>query len=390
MVKSEKLWVLGIFLIATTMRSPITAAGVLTASIRDDLALTGAQAGLITTIPLLVFCLTSLLMPKWAGRFGINRMLFLGMALVFLGQIIRYLGSPLVFLLATGLMALGISAANVLLPALLKEIFPKKVGVLTSSYISLMILFAGVSAGLTLPLMQFEGIDWREALTVWAIFSFLAMVLWFILRNPPIYPSHKTPAPGKHSYSLWGQALVWQVSAFMGLQSVIYFALVTWLPDILAQKGADAASVSFLVFMFQVLSIPASFFAPIIAERLRDQRLIGGMSGGCYLLGVILLLPVFESIPFLLLIFILAMGSGSTIALAMLFFNLRTEDSATAGQISGMAQTMGYLMAALAPVLIGGLYEASGSWTPSIWLLIAVSTILTLSGFLAGRDRKVL
>lgn len=391
MPQHNKLWVLGIFLIATTMRTPITAAGVLIPTIRQDLGLSAAQSGLITSIPLIVFCVTSLLMPRLATRFGLNRLLLLGMGVLFAGQIIRYFGDPLIFLLGTGIMALGISAANVLLPALLKEVFPHKVGVLTSSYISLMIFFAGISGGLTLPLLALEGVGWREALTFWSLFSLLAFLLWLGLRQPTIYPTHKPPSsPSTHPVPLWKQGLVWQVSAFMGLQSVIYFALVTWLPDILAHKGAGPESISFLIFMFQTLSIPASFFAPILAEKSRDQRLVGFLSGGAYLLGLILLLPPFHGTPLLLLILILAIGSGSTIALAMLFFNLRTEDSATAGQISGIAQTAGYFMAALAPIAVGGLFEAQGSWTPALALLITVAAILTLSGTLAGRDLKVL
>lgn len=389
MPSQKTLWVLGIFLIATTMRTPMTAAGVLTATIRDSLLLTGAQAGLVTSIPLLVFCASSLVMPRLADRLGINRVLLLGMGALFLGQIIRYAGDAFVFLFATGIMALGISSANVLLPAFIKEVFPEKAGVLTSSYISLMILFAGISGGLTLPLMDVAGLGWRQALAVWSLFSLLAFILWFFLRHPAIYPSRLPSASRQGHTPLWRQALVWQVAAFMGLQSVLYFSLITWLPDILAHQGASAGDVSFLIFMFQTLSIPASFFAPILAEKVRDQRWIGLMSGGAYLLGAIFLLPPFQGIPPLLVILVLAIGSGSTIALAMLFFNLRTEDSATAGQISGLAQTVGYFTAALAPVAFGSLNATTQSWLPAIWILIFVSAVLTLAGYLAGRDRKV-
>lgn len=389
MTKEHKVMLAAIFLVAATMRSPITATGVLTGTIRDALALSSGQAGLITTVPLLIFCITSPILPALSAKFGINRLLFVGMLAVAAGQGIRYFSGYGGFLLGTALMALGISAANVLLPSLLKLEYPTKVGVITSSYISIMTFSAGISAGLTMPFIFQANFTWRGALIIWMSFSLLAALLWSTLQKRPMYPRQVQCASDGPSMPLWRQPLAWQVTAFMGLQSFIYYTLVSWLPDILAAKDVGPGDISLMIFVFQILSIPSAFFAPIIAERLYDQRWIGFLSGAFYLLGAIGLLLAASNSGLFAVIVTLAFGSGATISLAMLFFNQRTRDSVTAGRLSGMAQAIGYFTAALGPVILGRIYDLSQTWTMAIYVLITIGFILTIFGYLSGRRRFV-
>lgn len=375
----------GIFFIAATMRSPLTATGVLTGTIRDALQLTSGQAGLLTTVPLLVFCVTSPLLPALSMRFGINRLLFVGMLAVAGGQGIRYFSGYGGFLLGTALMALGISAANVLLPSLLKLEYPTKVGVITSSYISIMTFSAGISAGLTMPFIFQANLSWRAALLSWVVIAVVAALLWSTLQKRPMYPRQVQCDSDGPSVPLWRQPLAWQVTIFMGLQSFIYYSLVSWLPDILASKAIGPGDISLMIFIFQIFSIPSAFFAPIIAERLHDQRWIGMLSGAFYLAGAVGLLRFADKMPLFAVIVVLATGSGATISLVMLFFNLRTRDSFIAGKLSGMAQAIGYLMAALGPVILGRIYDVSQTWTAAVLILIGVGTVLTVVGYLSGR-----
>lgn len=391
MTTEQKRMLIGIFLIAATMRAPLTATGVLTGIIRDEMALSSWQAGLITTVPLIVFFLTSPILPKWGERFGINRLLFLGMLAIVAGQLFRAVSGYCGFLVGTAIMALGISAANVLLPALLKLEYPSKVGVITSGYIPMMTFSAGISAGLTIPIMTYTHLGWREGLAIWSLLGLVAFFLWASLQKRKLIPKKKRQERDGLEKPLWQQSLVWHITFFMGLQSLIYYSLVSWLPEILASQGLARERISLYIFAFQMISIPAAFLAPILAEKVKDQRWIGFLSGFSYFLGLGLLLPVagLQGISLPVVIVLLAIGSGATISLAMFFFNARTEDSLTAGELSGLAQSVGYLLAALGPISFGRLFDSTGSWVAVLVLLLTLAGVLSICGYLSGRDRYV-
>ena len=60
-------------------------------------------------------------------------------------------------------------------------------------------------------------------------------------------------------------ALAWQVMLFMGLQSLVYYATLSWLPTILRDRGASADTAGNLLALMGVGNLAVSLFIPMIA-----------------------------------------------------------------------------------------------------------------------------
>lgn len=386
----------GILVTALSMRMPITASGALTGIVRADLQMSAAQAGLLTTLVVLVFAGVSPFVGGLSDRFGMNRVLLGGCALIVCGQVLRVTGGWQLLFLGTGVLAFGITTANVLMPPLVRYGFPRAVGLWTSAYLSLMNFANSIAAGLTLPLAGRSGWSWRSAMLVWVVFGLVALVIWLLLAKKPMAAQRSLQAsePARRSRggrSLLKEPVVRAVMVFMGFQSMIFYSFITWMPTLLLDRGLDSGQVGLLVFLFQFWSIPASFVTPILAGRMADQRLLAGLSGFFYAagFGLLFLLPG-APMPLLIgIMFFMGLSSGMTISMAMLLFNVRTPDVATAARLSGLAQSAGYLMAGIGPVAIGGVYDRFGSWQWPLLFLTAAAVVVVVSGYLAGRDRLV-
>ncbi|MFP5527054.1 CynX/NimT family MFS transporter [Peptococcus simiae] len=394
--KRKVLLGLGILITALSMRMPITASGALTGIVRADLDLTGAQAGFLTTLVVLVFAVASPFIGGISDRFGMNRVLLVGLAFIVTGQLVRVSGAWQMLFLGTGILALGITAANVLMPPLVRYAFPRAVGLWTSAYLSLMNFANSIAAGLTLPLANRPGWSWRPAMLVWVSFGLVALVIWLLLAKKPMAarrPSTDLAASkqGKGGGSLVKEPIVWAIMAFMGFQSMIFYSYITWMPTLLLDRGLSSEQVGLLVFLFQFFSIPTSFVTPMIAERLPDQRILGMFSGLFYAFGFGVMF-LFSQAPMPLLVAVMismGFGSGTTISIAMLLFNVRTPDVSTAARLSGLAQSAGYLMAGVGPVAIGRAYDSFGDWRWPLAFLTFAALVVALTGYLGGRDRLV-
>ncbi len=188
---------------------------------------------------------------------------------------------------------------------------------------------------------------------------------------------------------LWGSALAWQVTLFMGFQSFAFYTLVSWLPEILTDYGFSQSAAGWTLSIAQFVSIPSTFIAPLLAEKFRNQSGIAAMAGGFYALGFTGLLiggsPVFLIGSSMLI----GLASGATISLSLAFLGMRTRDGRQAGQLSGMAQSFGYLLAATGPISIGLLYDVTENWKIPLMVLVGVCLIMTAAGIGAGRDKFV-
>ncbi|WP_054710410.1 MFS transporter [Bacillus sp. JCM 19041] len=381
---------LAILIIAATLRSPITSVGPLIPFIREDLGVSNTIVGFVNTLPLLAFGLFSPFIPGISRKTGMEIMLLIAMIVLSTGIIFRSLGGTSMLLTGTVLLGLGIAVGNVLMPGLIKLSFPYRVGVMTGLYSVSMNVFGALASGVSVPIASLEMFTWRNSMQVWALFSLIAVVI-LILRLPEIRSSNKK-VPGKvksqPSTPLYKSKIAWAVTLFMGFQSFIPYSLFTWLPDILISKGFDESEAGWLMAIYQVGLIPATFIVPIIAAKMQSQRLIAFLSGLLFFFG--LLGVSFTSSNAIVLFLILAgIGAGTTFSLAMMFFVLRTNTVAESSQLSGMAQSVGYMIAALGPILLGSIAEWTQGWSIPLVLLMIVSLCISLFGLVAGKDQKV-
>ena len=217
----------GVILIGANLRAPITSLGPVLPDIQAALHLSGAGAGLLNALPLLIFALLSLVAPRVGRQHGLERVLGWSLAAILVGTLLRSLVLPGVIWIGTGVLSVGIAFGNVLLPGLVKREFPDRAAGLIASYAAAMAGMAGVAAGLAVPIARMPGLDWRWSIGVWAVMAAAALVMWVPQMKQP---QHRlAPADTVPSYlSPWRHVIGWQVSLFFALHSLVFYALVDW------------------------------------------------------------------------------------------------------------------------------------------------------------------
>jgi CP family cyanate transporter-like MFS transporter len=382
------LFVLGIVLLAANLRPALTGVAPLIGQIRAYTGISNGAAGLLTTLPLLAFALLSPVAPRVARRFGMEGVLLASLLVLAAGILLRWAGTVAALFLGTVILGAAIAFGNVLLPGLVKREFPGHAGLMTSVYSTSLGISAALAAGVSVPLAQLDGIGWRGALAVWALPSLLACVAWLPQLGRTDHPAGP-PGPNSPTIKdLWRSPLAWRVTLFMGLQSLAYYVTLTWLPEILQEGGMGAARAGWMLGLSQAVAIVAMFLAPVLAERRPSQRgvvTIAVVVSGAGALGLL----VAGSAAATLWVVLLGLGQGASFSLALAFFALRSPDPGHSAALSGMAQSVGYLLAAGGPFLFGVLRDATGAWEVPLALLLAITACLLIAGLGAARDAHV-
>src|SRR5690625_2253804 len=389
--KSASIFLLiGVILIGSNLRAPLTSVGSLISFIRDDLGITNTMAGLITTLPLLAFAFLSPFAPKIANRIGMERTIFYALLVLTIGIMVRsFFGTSSLFI-GTILIGLAIAIGNVLLPGLIKMNYPLKIGFMTGIYGVFMNIFGGIASGISVPLASIKNVGWQGSLGFWGILSLIALLVWIPqLRKPSESPKATSrTAKSKEGKSIWKSPLAWYITLFMGLQSLMYYTLITWLPEILSVHGYSSSGGGWMLFLMQLSLIPMTFIIPIIAEKMHDQVVVSGITALCFIVGVLGLWIGFK--PFLpISVILIGAASGTAFSLSMMFFGLRTNNGQQAAEMSGMAQAFGYLLAACGPVLFGALHDFVYGWRLPLGLLTVLSIVILLAGIQAGKNRVI-
>jgi CP family cyanate transporter-like MFS transporter len=384
----DVLLVVGIVLLAANMRSALTSVAPLIGQIRMDTGISHGVAGLLLTLPLLAFGVLSPVVPQLARRFGMERMMFASLLLLAAGIVVRSAGTVAVLFLGTAVLGAAIVVGNVLLPALVKREFPQRVGFMTSIYTTALGISGALAAGVSVPLAQVTGMGWRGSLALWALPALIAAVAWLPHLRRSDQPENASTQTSQGGSSMWRSALAWQVTLFMGLQSLVYYVTLTWLPEILQDDGMSATRAGWMLGVSQAVAIVTIFFAPVIASRRPSQQGVVAVAVSLSCAGTLGLL-VAGSTASVLWVVLLGLGQGACFSLALTFFALRAPDSQHAATLSGMAQTFGYLLAAAGPFLFGVLRDATNAWTVPLALLLAITVCLLIAGLGAGRDAYV-
>ncbi|MBO0488429.1 CynX/NimT family MFS transporter [Vagococcus fluvialis] len=384
--KMNYLLLLGIIMIATNLRAPITSVGPLVGTITNSLNLTGAQAGLITTLPLIAFAIISPIAPKLARKFGTETTILGSLILIILGLGIRYLPSIPTLFLGTAILGCGIAVGNVLIPSIVKQEFQNQSGLVTGIYSVSMNLTGAIASGVSIPLIEKLGWTWNQAFSLWIILAALALLAWLPqLKNKKATPDVNVVDTNN---SIWHSSLAWSVSLFMGIQSFIFYVLVAWLPEMLISQGIPSSKSGGMLSLLQLTLLPTTFIIPIIAEKRPNQKSLVVISFELFTLGISGLM--FSSLAVISLsIIAIGIAGGIAFSLSMMFFNLRTSTPKEAADLSGMAQSIGYILAAVGPFLFGLLHDLTNNWQSSLFLLIGMTIILLFVGLNAGSSKKV-
>ena len=315
----RSLLVAGVVLIALNLRPALAGVGPLVGEIREATGLSNAALGLLTTLPLLAFGVVSALTTLVTRRLGIDGALAAGLLLIGVGTAARAVPSVEFLYGGTVLFGVGVALGNVLLPAIVKRDFPARSGPMTSLYSSVMGLGATLGAGVSVPLASALG--WPGALGVWAVLAAVALAVWLPrLRGQPADGFNRRPLAAL--LALGRSPLAWWVALFMGFQSLTFYVVLAWLPDLLQSRGLGAAEAGGLLALSQATGILGSAVVPLWAGRLVDQR------GAVWALGLVeavalagLLLSGAELVT--LWVGLLGVVLGGTFGLSLLFLVVR-------------------------------------------------------------------
>jgi MFS transporter, CP family, cyanate transporter len=373
--------------ISINLRPSITAVGPLISEIRNDTGLSNTLLGMLTTLPVLAFGIFSVLTPLFTRRLGTEGTMALALVLLIGGILLRVTPAAVPLFLGTALLGIGIALGNVLLPGIVKKSFPRRYGLVTGIYSSMLGVGATIGAAVSVPLSEGMGLGWRWSLGAWAAVAFIALLMWLpqMKNNLPV-----TARRGLRESlrQLGSSKLAWNVALFVGLQSFTFYTIVAWLPEILIDRGASAAYAGYMLAVTQGTGVLGTLIIPTWAARRQRQRL------------PIIILVVLEVVSIIGLmmpsLFLVGLWSaiigfclGGSFGLALLFIVIRSRSADTANELSGMSQSIGYSLAATGPFLFGAIFDLTLNWLYPMILLLLIAFIKLATGWVAGRDEYV-
>ncbi|MCX5199989.1 MFS transporter [Streptomyces sp. NBC_00237] len=384
----------GIVLASLNMRAALASVSPLVGEITDTFGLSSTATSLVTSVPVLFLGVGAMVAPWLGRRFGTEAVLFCALLLLGVGIVVRVVPSTIALYGGGILIGVAIALLNVLMPGLIKRDFPDRAASMTSVYTGSMIAGATVVAASSVPLEKAFGGSWEASLAFWSLLAAVAAVAWLpqvlIARGRTGHEVRVAPAAGAGAApkSVWRSALAWQVTLFMGLQSLWSYVLIAWMPTIFTDHGMSRSTAGVVFAFNNLIQVAGAFGVPLLAGRMRSQRplvvLVSSLVAGGYV--GLMVAPVSGA---WLWSAVLGVGQGGAVGLALTMIVLRSGDAATAARLSGMAQTIGYLLAAVGPLAAGAVYQATGSWTVPIALMLGVCATALVVGLFAARDRKI-
>ncbi|MBP2338481.1 MFS transporter [Saccharothrix coeruleofusca] len=381
------LLAIGVALAAANLRPAVTSMASVLGDVRASLGVSTTWASLLTAIPTVCFGLAAFAAPLLGRKLGTARAVGASLAVLTAGLVLRVLDGPWVVLGGTFIACAGIAVSNVLIPVVVKDSFPNKVGPVTGVYTAALAAGAAAGAALTPSLESFLG-SWRGAVGAWALLSLAALLVWTAGARHGVAATSAAPRPQAPRRSLFRTPLAWVVTVFFGLQSLLAYTVMGWLPEIMGDAGVDRSTAGLLLAITMVLGVPVSLMVPPLATRRAGQSALVVVLGAFSVAGVLGLALAPLAAPGLWAVLI-GVGMGGMFPLALVIISLRTASSADTASLSGMAQSVGYLISATGPFAFGVLRGATGTWTVSMLVLTAVLVLLTTLGALAGRPRTL-
>ena len=388
MKKQSLFFVLGIVLIGTVLRSPFTALPTILGDIAQGLGVEVSSLGILTSLPLLMFALFSAFASRLAQKIGLEHLFTYCLLLLTVGSVIRIFNLPLLYL---GTLIIGASIAifNVLLPSMIQANQPQKISLLTTLYITAMGISTAIASYLSVPITQAS--SWKGLILVLSFLCLVTLLVWL--------PNHR------HNHHLESQKEkqvkenilkskdVWAIIIFGGLQSLLFYTSMTWLPTMAVSAGIANSDAALLASIFSLISIPCSMTVPSLTTHLSDghRRIMLAIISIAGMTGIAMLLyPTNNFLYWLVVHLLIGTACSALFPYLMVCFSLKTSSPEKTAQLSGLAQTGGYILAAFGPTLFGYSFDLFQSWIPAVLALLAIDIIMTISLFMVDRADKIL
>ena len=377
-------------LLASNMRAPIVALGSIAPVVQEALNISETQIGWLGAVPMLSFAMGALIAPSIGKRFGLENTLIAMIGLLTVGMIVRtVIPTWSGFLVGTLLLTLAIGFANTLAAPVIKQRTPKHIPLITGLFSLTMTVTAGIVAGVVLPLS--EQVGWQWALGGWSLLGIFAIVIWIFLRLRLGSSSHQTvvlPTSEYSEISMWRTPFAWQIAVFMGLQSLLFYTVASFLPSIWVSKGLSAVQAGQMASVFQFMAPIAILSLTWLVNRGRPIQALAVFAAVLNVIGILGISYLSTELAWLWS-GLMGIGCSAIFTLSMMLFSLRTYTTNQSSELSGMAQFVGYLIAFFGPLGTGGLHEATGSWDLPLFIMLILMIINVVIAWLVSRPAMV-
>lgn len=380
-----------IFLVGANMRTAITIVPPILTNIQNTFSMPEWFLGSLTTIPLICFGILSPTVTYFIKRFGILPVTIVDLLLLTVGNFIRvYSFTSLIC--GTILIGGGIAMLNVLAPTLVSYLFPMKIGTYTGMYVFALSLSSSVSAGFSAVISHL--ITWQTMIQFVSVIPVITIVVALVLRSSgkktTVKKAKRNSLNPEVQGSVWKRPLAWALGGFMGLQSLLFYSILTWLPPILMASGINQNTAGYLLGLLQLVALPISFVVPRIISSVAKQSIMIWTISGLFIVGLGSLMLAGQSFWFAVIACIL-LGLSTNIAFseAMTLFSLKTRTPNETASVSGMGQSFGYLLAATGPMICGWMHGLTTNWFAVLIFLLLVTFVMTFVGLLVDREEYV-
>ncbi len=385
---NQKWFIFSMMLIAANLRLPITIIPPLLHTIEKYLNIPNALMGLITSIPLVAFAIFSPIIVKIAKKIGNELTVFLFFILLISGSYLRIIPAIWALFFGTILVGIGIDSGNVLVPAMIKDRLPTKIPMGTALYTMSMLLIGAI--GTALSGIFISKISLGSTLAILSALSIIALIFWIpnLKSNSREKSNKKEEIPNYKT--VWKQPVGWFITLYFGLQALVYYSLITWLPSILESHGVSTMTASNTLTVLQISGLPCSFIVPLMASKKNGRIFLNTFLIIGYVLGPLtFLMDITNTSTLMITSILIGFGSGIAFNEAIYYFTNKTTNPYQTAEISGMAQSSGYLLAAIGPVFFGFIKGLLNSWSSVLILMALFSVLLVTSGIIINNHASI-
>lgn len=388
MKKQSLFFVPGIILIGVSLRTPFTVLPIILGNISQGLEVEVSSLGVLTSLPLLMFTLFSPFSTQLAQKIGLEHLFTYSLFFLTIGSLIRLINLPLLYL-GTLMVGASVAVINVLLPSLIQANQPKKIGFLTTLYVTSMGIATALASYLALPITQAS--SWKGLILLLTLLCLATFLVWLPNHryNHRLAPQTKQKSQTK----VMRNKQVWAIIIFSGFQSLIFYTTMTWLPTMSIHVGLSSHEAGLLTSIFSLISIPFSMTIPSLTTSLstRNRQLMLTLVSLAGVVGIsMLFFPINNFIYWLAIHLLIGTATSALFPYLMVNFSLKTSAPEKTAQLSGLSQTGGYILAAFGPTLFGYSFDLFHSWVPAVATLLLVDILMTVTLFTVDRADKIL
>lgn len=384
----RSLALVGIALLALNLRTAVAALSPIARLISADVPLDDSALGLLGMLPPVAFAASAIVAPMLSRRVGLERFVVVALVAAALGHLARALAGSFAMLFVGSLLVfIAMGIGNVLLPPLVKKYFPDRIGLVTSLYATVNAVGMAVPPLVAFPVADSAG--WRASLGIWSVLALIAMFPWvgLVVQDRRARAGHGietdsstsvAPAAGLEA-RIWHSRTAWALALLFAVVSFHVYALFAWLPEMMTQvAGSSPAVAGTQLALYSALGLPLGMVVPIVTERMRNVSLLIHLGALCFVFGYLGLL-IAPAVGAWLWVVLIRMGSVMFPA-CLVLINLRSSTPAGSAALSGYVQGVGYTLAAVGPLVVGLLHDATGGWTAAFLLLIATVAVAVIAG----------